>query len=54
VQVGTSPERQVAVVTKLLSVVSNIFASCQPSGALHFEVAAKFLEDFSTPDLSCN
>ena len=54
VHVGTSPERQVAVVTKLRTVVPNFFASCQPPGALHFGVAAMFVEDFSTPDLSCN
>ena len=54
VHICTSPEHQVAMVTKLWTVVPNIFAVCQPSGALHFEVVAMFVEDFSTPDLSCN
>jgi hypothetical protein len=54
VHVGTSPERQVAVVTKLWTMVPNIFASCQSSGAFHFEVAAMFVGYFSTPDLNCN
>ena len=54
VHVGTSPERQVAVVIKLWTMVPNIFAPYPPSSALHFEVFAMLVGDFSTPDLSCN